>query len=354
MNFLAHCLIKKFIMPELRKDPVVGRWVIIATERARRPGNFVSYQENAFGETKECPFCQNQDPEIYAMRHPGSGHDQWSVKVVPNGTPILSSEIKFKRRGSGLYDVINGYGANEVVIETPEHISNMADLSIGQIQSVFQTYVARFRELAQRSDFQYVFAYKNYGEAAGSRPIGHSRSQVIAAPVNPLRVKEKLQGAQQYFSYRERCLYCDIVRQTQEDPSRPVRETEHFIAITPFAPRFPFEVTILPKKHCCDFMEGAAGLEQDLAGLVKDVLMRFKVGLDDCAYNYIIQTAPLRHKRKGGTKWETIEEDYHWHLEMIPRLARPAGFEKGSGFYICPIPPEDTAEYLRRVNISEK
>lgn len=337
-------------MPELRKDPVVGRWVIIATERARRPGNFVHYQENAFEDQKDCPFCNNQDFEIYTARNGSS--ENWQVKVAPNGTPIFNIDAKFKRRGSGVYDVINDFGANEVVIETPEHIANMADLSAEQIELVFKTYMARFKELEKNTNLQYVFAYKNYGEAAGSRPIGHSRSQIIATPINPLRVKEKLCGAKQYFDYRDRCLYCDMVRQNLEDPSRLVRETEHFIAITPFAPRFPFELNILPKQHCCDFVTGLEGKEKDLAELLKDILVRFKLGLEDCAYNYVIQTAPLRKKRKGPMKWETLEEDYHWHLEIMPRLARPAGFEKGTGFYICAIPPEDTAEFLRRIKIT--
>jgi len=338
-------------MPQLRKDPVLGRWVIIATERARRPGNFIQHEKNLFLDSKECPFCHDQDPEIFAVRKPGAPDHQWTVKVVPNGTPILSIDTKFKRRGVGVYDVINGYGANEVVIETPEHIPNMADLSVEHIQAVLEAYVARFKDLEKDTHLQYVFAYKNYGEAAGSRPIGHSRSQIIASPMNPLRVKEKLVGAKQYFEYRDRCLYCDLIRQELGDRSRLIRETDHFIAVTPFAPRFPFEVMILPKEHCCDFVRGVKGKEQDLAVLMKDLLMRFKIGLDDCAYNYVLQTAPLRHKRKTAAKWETIEEDYHWHLEISPRLARPAGFEKGSGFYICPIPPEETAEFLRRVKI---
>jgi UDPglucose--hexose-1-phosphate uridylyltransferase len=339
------------IMPELRKDPVVGRWVIIATERARRPGNFIQHQTNIFDDPKQCPFCKNQDAEIFAVRNPGAAHDQWKVKVAPNGTPIVSSDVKFKRRGVGVYDVVTGYGANEVVIETPEHIANMADLSVDQIESVLHAYVARFKELEKDANLQYVFAYKNYGEASGSRPIGHARSQIIAVPVNPLRVKEKLVGAKQYYEYHDRCLYCDLIRQELEDRSRLITETDHFIVVAPFAPRFPFELMILPKKHCCDFADGISGAEKDLAALLKDVLMRFKFGLDDCAYNYVIQTAPIKKKQKGAVKWETIQEDYHWHLEIVPRLARPAGFEKGSGFYICAIPPEETAEFLRRVKI---
>jgi UDPglucose--hexose-1-phosphate uridylyltransferase len=339
-------------MPELRKDPVVGRWVIIATERARRPGNFILYQENSFEDAKMCPFCNNHDQEIFAVHDPNSSNGQWRVKVAPNGTPILNIETKFKRRGVGPYDVINGFGAHEVVIETPDHIPNMADLSVEQIQMVIQAYVARFRDLEKDANLQYVFAYKNYGEAAGSRPIGHARSQIIAAPVNPLRVKEKLQGAKQYFDYRDRCIYCDLIRQELNEKSRLIKETDHFIAVAPFAPRFPFEILILPKRHCCDFVDGVAGDESDFAAILKDILMRFKVGLNDCSYNYVIQTAPIRKKHKGVIKWETIEDDYHWHMEIIPSLSRPAGFEKGSGFYICAIPPEDTAEFLRRVKLT--
>jgi len=337
-------------MPELRKDPVGSRWVIIATERARRPGNFVQHQKSELSDAKDCPFCQGVGAELYVVRD-NQSKTGWKVKVVPNGTPILSPDIKFKRRGSGLYDVISGHGANEVVIETPDHIANMAELSIAQIEAVIHAYVARFKELEKDPTVQYVFAYKNYGQAAGSRAIGHARSQIIASPVNPLRVKEKLIGAKQYYEYRDRCIYCDLIHQELEDQTRLVKETDHFIAVTPFASRFPFEITIFPKEHSCDFVTGVQGKERDLANMMKDMLMRFKIGLDDCAYNYVIQTAPLRRTSDEGMKWSTIEDDYHWHIELMPRLARPAGFEKGSGFYICAIPPEETAEFLRRVKI---
>lgn len=337
-------------MPQLRKDPVVSRWVIIATERARRPGNFVTYQNVDFGNKKDCPFCRNTDPEIYAIRPHGGGADSWLVKVAPSGTPLLSIDTKFKRHGFGVYDVIENYGAHEIVIETPEHIANMADLPQEQIQRVLQAYAARFKDLEKDANLQYIFAYKNYGLASGSRPIGHARSQIIASPVNPLRVKEKLAGAKKYYDYHERCLYCDLYRQEIERGERLIEETGHFVAITPFAPRFPFEVMILPKKHGCDFADGVSGLEGDLALIMKNVLLRFKIGLDDPAYNYIIHTSPLRQKRKEE-KWQTIEEDYHWHIEIMPRLTKAAGFEKGSGFYICSIPPEDTADFLRKVDI---
>ncbi len=338
-------------MPELRKDPVVGRWVIIATERARRPGSFIGQQDNNFDPNQKCQFCNNQDPEIYAIKAQGfQGNGAWQIRVVPSGTPLLKMDTSFKRRGHGLYDVVNGYGVHEVVIETPQHIANMADLDFKQIQLVLETYVVRFNELEKNPNFQYVIAYKNYGWAAGSRRIGHSRSQIIATPVNPLRVKEKLIGAKRYFDLHDRCLYCDLILQEREIKKRVVVESEHFLAVTPFAPRFAFEIWILPKKHHCDFAKGIIGQQEDLAKVLKEILLRLKVGIDDPSYNYVIHTAPFRHGEKGQ-RWKTIEEDYHWHIEVMPRLTRAAGFEKGTGFYICSIPPENTAEYLREVQI---
>ena len=332
-------------MPELRKDSIVGRWVINATERARRPGNFLDQEENVFIDIEDCPFCNNQDPEIYSMK---DENGSWKVRVVPSGTPVLNIETQYRRKGHGLYDMAHSYGAHEVVIETPEHIANMADLDIEQIKLVLQTYIARSNELQKDPKLKYFMPYKNYGYTAGSRRIGHSRSQIIATTVNPLRVKEKLAGAKRHFDYRERCVYCDIIQQELETGKRIIHETEKFLAIAPFASRFPFETLILPKEHNCDFAKGLVD-DEDLAKMLKEVLLKFKLGLDDPAYNYIVHTAPFRKKKTN--KWRTIEDDYHWHIELVPRLAREAGFERGSGFYICAIPPEDTAEFLREVEI---
>ena len=336
-------------MPELRKDPVVGRWVIIATERARRPGNFVDSSENVFDGKKNCPFCHSKDQVIYSAKNQHAGHRDWSVLVVPSGAPTLKPQGHCSRAGQGLYDVINGYGAHEVVIETPEHIANMADLDVEQIKLVLETYVVRINDLEKDVKFKHVFPYKNYGVVAGGRAIGHSRSQIVATPVNPLRVKEKLTGAKKYYNYHERCVYCDLIRQEQQSKDRVIAENGHFIAITPFAARFLFEVWIIPKKHCCDFAKGIQGMETDLAALLRDILRRIKIGLNDPAYNYVIHSAPFRREEELKKQYQTIEEDYHWHIEIMPRLTRVAGFEKGTGFYICAVPPESMAEFLREV-----
>ncbi len=336
-------------MPELRKDPVIGRWVIIATERARRPGNFIDPEDNYFDDDeKDCPFCRGHEKAIYTVKNKnGKG---WQVKVVPSGSPILNPKMTFEKSNQGLYFTIDAHGVHEVVIETPEHIANMADLDVRQIERVVGVYVERFKALETQGKLQYIIAYKNYGWEAGARRIGHSRSQIIASPVNPLRVKEKLTGAKGYYDRHERCLYCDLIKQEQQDDRRVILNHPDFMAVTPYAPRFPFEIWIIPKTHSCDFHVGVAGREGGLAAMLKALLQKIRKGLGDPAYNLIIHTAPF-HKEQRWDRWRTIEQDYHWHIEVIPRLTRPAGFEKGTGFYICPIPPEETAAFLREVKI---
>ncbi len=343
-------------MPELRKDPIIGRWIIVATERARRPGNFVDPGDNIFEEDGDCPFCVNHEshtpPEIYAVREKHSPNSPgWKVRVVPSIKPFLRIEGSIERRGSGLYDITDGVGAHEVIIETPSHTANMADLDLRQIELVLETYIIRINDLERDPRFKYALAYKNYGWSAGGGRIKHARSQIIATPVNPMRVKEELAGAKQYFDLHERCVYCDLIRQECESQERVLIENDDFVVIAPFASRFPFELWILPKKHSSDFSKGAVGTIKTLAQTLKNVLLKLKLGLNDPAYNFVIHSAPFRRPSPKGPQWKTIEEDYHWHIEVMPRLTHVAGFEKGTGFYICPIPPENTVEFLREVEI---
>ncbi len=341
-------------MPELRKDPIVGRWVIIATERARRPGNLVSASENIFKEEAPCPFCERHEsltpPEIYAVRNNSRPNEpNWKVRVVPSIKPMLRIEGATSRRGAGIYDSMDDVGAHEVIIETPEHIANMADLPLDQIRLVIETYTTRINDLEKDPRFKSVMAYKNYGWPAGGGKIRHSRSQIVAMPINPMRVKEELVGARQYFDFHERCVYCDLIRQESQAGDRVIVDDDNFIAVAPFASRFPFEIWVLPKKHHCDFSKGVTGLAYDLARILKEVLLKLKVGLGDPAYNFVIHSAPFRRLSTKENQWKTINEDYHWHIEIMPRLTHVAGFEKGTGFYICSMPPEATAEFLRKV-----
>ncbi|MCM8774440.1 MAG: galactose-1-phosphate uridylyltransferase [Candidatus Omnitrophica bacterium] len=331
-------------MPQLRKDPIVGRWVIIATERAKRPKDF-KVVDSSPPET-ECHFCRGNEkftpPEIFSIK---DEQGNWRVRVIPSKRPFLDMENHFWKKGKGPYDLMHGMGRHEVVVETPEHIGNMADLEVSYIRDVFYTYCVRMREIEHNEHIKYVLAFKNYGWDAGGGRIKHSRSQLIATPVNLKRVKEELQGAKFYFNYHERCIFCDMINQELQQKERLVLEKDGFVAIVPFAPRFPFEVWILPKKHTSAFCRIGEQELYPLANIVKTILYRIKKLLNDPPYNYVLHTAPFKRPHAGY--WSTIEEDYHWHIEITPRLTEVAGFEWGTGFYICPSLPEESANFLR-------
>jgi len=331
-------------MPELRKDPVVGRWVIISTERSMRPVHVAP--EPTPPPAGYCPFCPgNEDktpPEVYAVRANGAGPNgaDWQVRVVPNKFPALQIEGGLDRKGEGLYDKMNGVGAHEVVIEGPEHDRDLADMPVEQIAAVLNAYRERFVDLHRDHRVRYVLIFKNHGAQAGAT-LEHTHTQLIATPIIPKSLQEEMDGSQRYFELKERCVFCDIVEQETDEKNgrRVVRETERFIAIEPFAPRFPFETWILPRRHDDSFhLVESEDEVVELAGLLKDVLQRLNRALDRPPYNFVIHTAPVGNG---------VLEYYHWHLEIMPKLTRVAGFEIGSGFYINPTPPEDAAQFLR-------
>ena len=345
-------------MPELRKDPLIGRWVIIATERAKRPVDFLT--PHADGSSQDgCPFCEGKEaqtpPEIFALRKKEGAPNQpgWSIRVVPSVKPVLRIEGQLNRRGKGMYDLMDGIGAHEVIVESPRHVANAADLPVEQLHASLQAAMLRINDLERDPRFRYVLWFKNYGTVGGSGPIQHTRSQLIATPVTPLRVKEELAGARRYFEDKERCLVCDLITQERETGARVVIDSTSIMALCPFASRFPFELWIVPKRHACDFGKAQPEEVADLAAVWKQVLARLKGVLDDPPYNALLHTAPFRHSRGKVGYWKSIEDDYHWHIELIPRLTRVAGFEWGSGFYINPTPPEESAKYLRDAVIAE-
>jgi len=339
-------------MPELRRDPVIGRWVIIATERAKRPDQFVSAADKTAPSGEKCPFCEGNEsmtpPEIYALRRPGSAPNSpgWEVRVVPSISPLLSIEGDLDRRGHGMYDLMNARGAHEIVIETPEHLSEQ-DLSIEQLTKSANVVLDRVLDLQKDPRIKYVLIFKNYGQAAGGGHIKHSRLQIIGTPVNLKRVKEELSGAKRYYDYKDRCVYCDIIKQELADGKRVIAESKHFIAIAPFASRFPFETWFLPKRHSCDFYKADRSMISDFAGILKLVFGKTRKVIGDFPYNLVSHAAPFRRDTGKRGYWETIEYDYHWHFEMLPILTRVAGFEWGSGFYINPLPPEDACRSVR-------
>ncbi len=229
-------------MPELRKDPVVGRWVIISTERGKRPSDFVIESEERRGGF--CPFCAGNEsktpPEVLAYRQNGTDPNQpgWNVRIVPNKYPALQIEGNLDSHGDGVYDFMNGVGAHEVVIETPDHDKDLVDLDVSHLEDIWWAIRERILDLRQDVRFKYILVFKNHGASAGAS-LEHSHSQLIATPIVPVQVMEELDGYHQYFAYKERCIFCDIIRQERETGKRIVLENDRFISIEPFAPRFP-------------------------------------------------------------------------------------------------------------------
>ena len=336
-------------MPQLRKDPIIGRWVIISTERGKRPHDFIIPKDDSVEE--DCPFCEGQEsktpPEIFAIRDQNTSPNTpgWSLRVVPNLQPLMQIEGEMGRRGQGMFDLMNGIGVHELIIETNRHLSDITEIDTDQVTRVFDTYIKRMKELEKDIRIKYALIFKNYGTVAGASAIKHSRSQLIALPVNPKRVKEELAGCKRYYEYRERCIFCDMIRHEIDAGVRIIEHSDGFVAFTPYASRFPFEIWVLPEDHSCDFynLKNTKGL----AKVMKLVMGKLSIGLDNPPYNYIIHTAPFRRMTSAGY-WKTIDYDYHWHIEITPRLTKIAGFELGSGFYINPTPPEEAAKFLNQ------
>lgn len=327
----------------------MGRWVIIAPERALRPDQMTL--PKAAQQPAPCVFCGGQetrDPhEIYAVREPGTAPNTpgWRVRVLPNKFPVLRIEGKLEREGVGMFDMMAGIGAHEVIVETPAHDVQLADLPVGHIADVIRAYRERVHDLGRDDRFKYVLIFKNQGFLAGAT-LSHSHSQLIATPVTPKRVKEELLGAQRYYEFKRRCVFCDIIKQeTRLTRERLVFENEHFVVLSAFAARVPYETWIVPKQHNCDFVAITEPEYMGLAQALKYTLQRLRAIVPDPPLNLLIHTAPFRRPRPGY--WSTIQYDYHWHVEILPRLTRPAGFEEGSGFYINPMMPENAAEMLR-------
>jgi len=240
-------------LPELRKDPVTGRWVIIATDRARRPTDFI--RQSVVLKGGFCPFCPGNEsktpPEILAHRNGHGDRDKpgWSVRVVPNKYPALGIEGNLDRRADGMYDRMNGIGAHEVIIETPDHSQTFANMPDKAIEDVLWAFRDRVVDLKQDRRFKYILIFKNHGEAAGAT-LEHPHSQLIALPIVPRQVLDELEGSSRYYDLKERCIFCDVVHQeTSGEEARLVAENRGFVTVSPYAARFPFETCILPKNH---------------------------------------------------------------------------------------------------------
>lgn len=333
-------------MSELRRDPVDGRWVIISTGPQKQR---VDIHTNKYkGQSKGCPFCEGNESvtprELFAFRDRSTATNGpgWRVRVIPNKFPALAIEGEIKREGVGYYDKMNGIGAHEIVIESPNHDDVHATLSVQRIQEIFIAYRERIVDLQKDRRFKYVMVFKNYGEAAGAG-TEHPHSQLIALPILPKRVIEETKGAKEYYSYKERCIFCDIIQQELEQEERIIAQNEGFLAICPWAPKFPFEIWILPRRHDSAFEDSSDEQLANLAQVISEAHKRLDVALSRPHYNAVIHTSPFEMQKN---------DYYHWHIEIMPRISRVAGFEYGTGFYLNPVSPEESARFLRESDIS--
>ncbi len=331
-------------MPEIRKDPIFERWVIVAPERSKRPQDYVVVKD----ERKEnaCPFCEGNEgltpPEILAFRSVGSAENTpgWWVRVVPNKYPALSIKEDRKVENEGLYTLMGGVGTHEVIIESRFHQVSLDSLDTRQISEVFRSWCERLIELRRDTRLKYIQVFKNVGAAAGAS-LEHTHSQIIALPLIPLTASLEIEAMKKYYSECGKCILCEIVSQEMATEKRVVLEGEHFLCFTPFAARFPFEMWIVPKEHGDDFALIKHEQIDDLSAVVRTALKKLSKLIENIPYNVALHTCPV------NVPWEG--PFYHWYIEILPRITILAGFELSTGWFINPTPPELAASALREI-----
>jgi UDPglucose--hexose-1-phosphate uridylyltransferase len=328
-------------MPELRKNPITGRWVNIAAEREKRPRQLDQTCQTARPEP--CPFCAGSEartpPEVMAYRDSASPPNLpgWTLRVVPNKYPALIDADGQILRQEPLCEAHHAIGAHEVIIESPEHIVNMGALGVEQITRILRAYRDRMRALQKDPRWRYILVYKNHGDRAGAT-LEHIHSQLIALPAMPEQAIVELSGARKYYDSTGRCIYCEMIEQELRKGERLILDGAQFMALCPFASRFSYETWILPKHHIAAFEQSSEKDISSLAYALRAIIAKLNHALDNPPFNYLIHSIPPQ---------ESKHDHYHWHVEILPQVARAAGFEWGTGMHINSVAPEDAARLLR-------
>ncbi len=324
-------------MSELRRDPILRRWVIMAPERAddvlaERPAPPPVATPDGDGPCPFCPGNESLNPTEIAAARDDNG---WLVRVTPDKSPLLRIEGEPGRRASGMFDVMNAIGAHELVTDAADHTVTWADFSVEQMARLLAIYRDRFRDLRRDPRFRFVLAMKNHG-AVWSR-YRHSHSHLVATPFIPKRIEEELAGAREYFRMRERCVFCDQVQEELRNGTRLVAQNARFAAFAPFASEHPYEVWISPLAHASDFGTLADDAVAPLAELLVDTLVRLRAALDDPPYSVALHAGAL-----DGAD----QAQYHWHWEIVPHVGHELGMEWATGIFANPVPPEEAASRL--------
>ncbi len=315
-------------------------WVVITTDNPKGPSDYLSFKPpyQRLGEAGVCPFCPGNEgmtPQaIFSSPRDGGG---WSVRVIPNKFPFFHIEGEFDRHPEGMYDVMEAIGAHEIVVEAREHHQNLATLEPSQIEKILVAYQQRMIDLEKDQRFQQFLILKNYPGVFNRHPHSH----IMAMPVIPSRINEEIAGILDYYQRKERCIFCDMIKEEISMKKRVVLETGHFLVFSPFASRFPFETWVIPKRHSPDFHHLPEEALPDLSHVIQSLFMRYYKLLDDPPYSLTFHTSPVQSRFHRS--------EYHWHLEIRLRIGLREGFEWGTGFFVNPTPPEDAASYLRQV-----
>jgi UDPglucose--hexose-1-phosphate uridylyltransferase len=332
-------------MAELRQNMATKEWVIIADERAKRPSAYIEVQKPVITETQlfhdpDCPFCPgNEELDLEVERFPLSG--KWQTRVVRNRYPALSQVGSVSRTFDGVHRSITGVGYHEVVVEHRRHNTTLALMKAEEINDFLQIMYSRGWEMQTDNRIEQVVYFKNHGQRAGAS-LRHPHSQIIGLPVVPNNIRRRIEEARRYFDDTGYCVYCTMVQDELKNRVRIVDESEHFVAFVLYAAPAPFHMWILPRRHSVSFLYILEEELADLSAMVRSVLRRLYIGLRDPSYNLIIRSAPSKE----------IGNDYlHWYITIVPRFSRSAGFELGSGIFINPAIPEESAAFLRQVEI---
>ena len=327
-------------MAELRRHPILGEWVVICPERE----DHLSERCHA-----PCLYCGgNEDRcgvEIYASEPPSdNGNSNGRIRVVAGSPPLFQIEGGLGKRAVGMCDCMQSIGAHEVVIESPAHDGDLDTLDDETVCGLLDVLRLRSADLMRDERFRHITMFKlNTCNDSGNRV--HPVWDIVATPFIPRTIKDELRGAKQYFLHKERCAFCDYTRQEADAIERVIIQDPHTIAILPYAARFPFEIWLLPLRHSPDFGTATAEETLSIARSLKRLIAALKRLEHYRGYMVSIHTAPVRRKKPGA--WKTIEQDYHWHIELRPRLNGVDGVRESVGFHMNSMPSEEAAGVLR-------
>jgi UDPglucose--hexose-1-phosphate uridylyltransferase len=334
-------------MPELRQNFFTKEWVIIATERAKRPEELATHRppQEAPSFVENCPFCPGNEDRtpVEVSRYPDSSGEPWSVRVIPNKFAALSSEVQLTRSLTHLRRRVEGFGYHEVIVDSPDHSTCMALLPDAHVAQILGVFKERYHALSSDHRITHVTIFKNHGADAGAS-LQHPHSQIIATPVIPSQVRHRLHEALRHYDDCGECMFCHMVEREVEDQTRVVLKSELFAAMEVFASATPFATHIFPLRHMATFGEITAAEISDLARVLRTLLAKIYVGLENPDLNFTVRSGPSDYV---GAR------HFHWYVSVIPRLTRVAGFELGSGMFINTVLPEAAAEFLRGVSVEK-